>query len=576
MNPRTFLATLAALLVTTPAPAQVVRGVVLEELGQAPIEGAMVLLLEPGGETVGRVLTDAAGGFLLKAPTVGAYRLRVDRIGFESVTTDPVHVPDDGTFEQVLVPIRAVLLRGLDVEGARRCEVRPEEGQATARVWEEVRKALQAAAWTTDSGVYRYTLVRVERLLDRDGGDILEEQRSFIDGRGQAPYVSLPPRELIDDGFVQAGSDGGTTYYAPDAEAFLSDPFLDTHCMRLTRSSDGLLGLAFEPVAGRRVPDIEGVLWLDPETATLRTLKFRYVHLADSRVIGEPGGEVVFGRLADGTWIVRAWSIRMPVLERVGRVRRVRRVAYRQEGGIVWRVVDRDGAMVVEATTATVGGSVVDSSGVAPLAGAAVRSVGTGERTWTGEDGGYLLAGLPAGDLLLAVDHPSLDTLGLAGPPATVTAPEGEVTTARLSLVSVAEAAAWSCGREAPVSGTTTLVGRVRAADGPATGARVRVSWLGERPFQPVAWSEPREPGSATGATWEVGKDDGVTWLETILGQRGTFLLCDVPVPGQLRVRVTPADGGEAVVRTVTVVPGAPVTPFRLTLTARGPAGAGP
>ncbi len=38
------------------------------------------------------------------------------------------------------------------VESGRRCEVRPEDGVGTARVWEEARKALEAAAQTLRGG----------------------------------------------------------------------------------------------------------------------------------------------------------------------------------------------------------------------------------------------------------------------------------------------------------------------------------------------------------------------------------------------------------------------------------------
>ena len=79
--------------------------------------------------------------------------------------------------------------------------------------------------------------------------------------------------------------------------ALLSDAFLDTHCLSVRDGGDGRIGLMFEPVPDRWVPEIVGVLWLDAETAELDWLEFGYVNLLRTREIGEPGGEVSFARL---------------------------------------------------------------------------------------------------------------------------------------------------------------------------------------------------------------------------------------------------------------------------------------
>ena len=67
--------------------------------------------------------------------------MTIERIGYANVTTDRFTTGADEIVLDIDVPIEPVLLTGLDVEAGRRCEVRPEEGQVTARVWEEVRKA---------------------------------------------------------------------------------------------------------------------------------------------------------------------------------------------------------------------------------------------------------------------------------------------------------------------------------------------------------------------------------------------------------------------------------------------------
>ena len=288
------------------AAAQTVRGVVAEDGTGTRLAGAMVVLFDFDGEAVDRVLSDAGGGFTMRADHPGRYHVRVDRIGYASLTTDPFDVPVRGTFRRIAVPIRPIRIRGLDVSGSRRCEVRPEEGRVTARVWEEARKALEAAAWTQSTGIYRYTLRHFVRDLDRSEERILDENRAFKRGSTNAPFVSVPVEGLIADGFVQEDVESGTIYHAPDAEAFLSDAFIDTHCMGVRRGEAGSIGLVFEPVESRTLPDIEGVLWLDEETAELDRLEFSYVNVSSNKEIGEPGGFVNFTRLPNGTWIVRS------------------------------------------------------------------------------------------------------------------------------------------------------------------------------------------------------------------------------------------------------------------------------
>ena len=129
------------------------------------------------------------------------------------------------------------------------------------------------------------------------------------------PWKSLPVDDLLSGGFVRPDGDG-SAYYAPDADVLLSDAFLDTHCMRLAdgeNDSEGLIGLAFEPVGDRGITEISGVLWVDPSNGELRWLDYGYEYL-DVPNRERLGGRVRFEGLPDGTWIVRDWAIRMPLL----------------------------------------------------------------------------------------------------------------------------------------------------------------------------------------------------------------------------------------------------------------------
>lgn len=136
------------------------------------------------------------------------------------------------------------------------------------------------------------------------------------------PFASIPAERLSAGGYVQTTPEG-MFYYSPDAEVLLSDAFLDDHCFRTVdgRGDDaGLIGLAFEPIRGREVPEVRGVLWLDRHSAELRFLEYNYtgLPLPWSVPTDDLGGRVEFERLPSGTWIVRRWWIRMPMLQTTG------------------------------------------------------------------------------------------------------------------------------------------------------------------------------------------------------------------------------------------------------------------
>ena len=300
--------------------AQIVRGRLLSAEGGTGIGGAMISLVDQRAAAADRTLTTNTGLFQLTAPP-GRYRLRADRIGYASTLSDHFELlAGEVVHLDIFASIEAINLVGIDATGDPRCRIRPAEGLAVARVWEEARKALAATAWTQERGYYYYEMMDIERTLDRDGRKVLSEERTFNRSFLLAPYVSRPADSLAAEGFASINPDT-SVYWAPDAEVLLSDPFLDTHCFRLRTSvhhAPGLIGLAFEPASYRAVPDIGGTLWLDPETARLTRLDFTYRHLdlPEPILTSGIGGTVDFEAMPNGTWIVRSWRIRMP-LERM-------------------------------------------------------------------------------------------------------------------------------------------------------------------------------------------------------------------------------------------------------------------
>ena len=540
------------------AAAQPVLGVVVEEGRGVPVTGAMVLLFDDAGTRVAQVLSNAAGRFVLRAPRPGPHYITVDRIGYASLTTDRFTPAADAEPMRIEVPIEPILLKGLVVSAEPRCEVRPEAGAVTAQVWEEARKALATEAWTRAAGLYRYTLLRYERRLDRDAREILSDSTKVMADL-DAAFMSVPIEDLAENGFVQSEGDTTSVYYAPDAGAFLSDAFLDTHCFSVVDGGEQLIGLTFQPIAGRKVPEIAGVLWLDSETAELQRLQFGYVNLLDSPEVGHPPGEVQFIRLPDGAWVVNEWWIRMPSLE-VDRRGRPRRTGHRVEGGVTASITDAAGRTVVEAWNASIFGIVTDSAGTGPPpepVAVVIDSPGqggpaaniSGDRAsgaTTSDDGSFLLTGLDPGQHVLRVPRPALNEMGLAEPEATVEGRLGHVAYVRMKVPTVADALAFSCGGSSRPPGTAPVMGRIRHADGtPAGGTRVRVRWPAATGYTGTPVAAPLGPGGETGYDWEKGREGSFVTAATTTDDRGLFLLCDVPYGSRVRVAVSDPTGEE-------------------------------
>ena len=420
-----------ATLVCAPSAAsgQVVLGRLVEAGQGNAVGGAMAVLEDRSGRGRAQALTRTGTGlFQLDAPAPGEYRVRADRIGYATTYSEWFRLAAGDTVSlRIEAPVEAVSLRGVVAEADRRCRVRPQEALAVGRVWEEARKALAAAAWTQSRGTYEYKLLGFVRQLDREGRKVESENRALAQGWAKAPYVSRPTDSLTAHGYARVTGDG-SWFWAPDAEALLADSFLDTHCFRVVAGGDdapGLVGLAFEPVSDRSVPDIAGTMWLDPSTARLRRLEYRYERLGVPPALlpAEPGGAVRFREMPNGTWIVDSWSIRMfraGVVEHPLTGRPAATLdGVTVQGGEVLRVHGPGGVVFDAGPGLRIAGVVRDSVG-AGLAGARVFAPGEGLEATTGPDGGFELTHVGPGEYQVSYSHPYLDELWYAPDPAEV------------------------------------------------------------------------------------------------------------------------------------------------------------
>ncbi|NNL31166.1 MAG: carboxypeptidase regulatory-like domain-containing protein [Gemmatimonadetes bacterium] len=293
--------------------AQSILGRVVDAESGSPVVGAVVLLLDGEGERIDAKLTDDSGSFGFVGANSLTYRLRAEMIGRRGVEVGPFTLEGDARYALEL-PAEPIRLSGLAVTGEERCAVDPESARAVYTVWAEVEKALRAAEVTRSSTTHQYRIVEYDRWRERRSLEIVAESssRRLVVG-DERPFTSLPPDEIEAGGYVSV--DGEEVWiYGPSAEVLLAPYFLRMHCFTLSRdaSRPGWITLEFEPVDGRDVPELRGLLWIDETSAQLQALEFEYVNLPRELLRGSYTGSMQFRRLEDGGLIVNDWWLRSP------------------------------------------------------------------------------------------------------------------------------------------------------------------------------------------------------------------------------------------------------------------------
>jgi hypothetical protein len=533
------------MLSASPTSAQVVRGIVVDAETRDPLQAALVVLVDSTGRDLQRFLVDATGTFFVEARAPGSYSLRVERLGANTNTLADLELTQEDTLTlRVPLSIRAIALDGIEVESDQRCELSGDGTGQTQQVWEEARKVLSVASVTDASTWYRYDLVRYRRELDPDDLTVQGETLSRQTSSNRRPIESRSIDLLVDSGYV-VHSSGGDRYYAPDADVLLSSPFLDTHCFSLRAGigeEEGLLGLGFRPLdaALSNLADIEGTLWIEPETGGLEWIEFQYTSLpgaADDLRSEKVGGRIEFHGLPDGRWIVSNWYIRMPVgyevfepmLDRI--TVRLERVV--EEGGRITRARERGTGQVAFAErTGSIEGTVEVSEGGGAGQGASIVVLGVGSTSPVDERGRFTIDGLPAGDYQLALARPEMMGLDRGYPVADVRVATEVVSEITVTPRPYGEVLRWVCGFPDWPVGSGVLIGEV--VD-PITGtsvanAEISATWQAFRTVD-------LDHGYVDGSEQSIG---------TATNEVGSFRVCGVPVDQTLTVAAYLQDGSRA------------------------------
>lgn len=506
----------------------------------SPLSGAFVSLLDESGQTIRTGLTNEAGRLLFAAPGTGRYQLRVELVGRQTHSSGLLSIAAaEARRVAVSLSFQAIALAEIRVERDQRCRLRPADALAISQVWETARQALAVQAWTQDAGMYRLDISLYERDLDATGRKVERESRRGKTRMTRAPFASLPPEQLMESGFIEELEDGGHMYYGPDAALLLSDAFLDTHCFRLARSPDvpGAIGLVFEPVREREVPDIEGTLWLDEATAHLRFLEYSYTRPPYEEARGVARGRIEFRALPDGAWIIERWWIRAPNMVQRADLARAGDTGLRvggitETGGEVVGIANAR-QTITRVARGSVRGLAWDSTRAAPLPGATVSLSGTPYTAVSDSAGRFVIQALPDGVFTAQLSHPRLDTLGIGSPEAEVEVTAGAPVELQLAIPSEAAIMLAACSAELDGERGAVLSGMVTdpARGGTIPGATVRVEW------QEVERTTPRLQAQER-------------WLEVKTDQEGRYTACGVPVDELVQVRASFLSYRGAVVET--------------------------
>ena len=540
----------AVLLCSAPLAAQTIRGTASTTDGATPVPGVVVLLLDSTGTTVRRALTDERGAFVIGAPAPGRYAVRALRIGFRPTNVANITLGSGETRPLALrlSGVVTVLERVL-VSAERGCRTPADAGRAAADLWEAARTALLAQQLTAASRGYDMRWLTGDRWYDL-GKRIPNRQRLEVHrGSTVRAFASLPADSLAAIGYAYTVKGGDIVFHGPDADVLLSDRFARDHCFSVVASDDPaqtLVGLAFRPPERRQdtLVDVSGTLWIDRATSELRHIEFAYVGLpATHPDVGR--GRVDYMRLPTGGWIIRNWSIRMPVMS-----------ALAMSDGEIARLTRRRGVRISEAQVATgevtdvrlVGGRMLWSSRTARIEGSVPAALAKNARVRLIDgvspirplpvqpDGRFAADSIARGPYRLVVGFASIDSLGLAMDTIAVVADSVTPPVVRIDAPSPSAIVRRLCQSEARDSAARAIVGVVRSANGtPSSRARVLATWQEGRV----------RDGRATLRTLERGAQaDGA----------GRYVLCDLPTDKTIQLR---ADDRRALsaVPTVTLSP---------------------
>lgn len=515
------LAALVLLLAADRLAAQQLTGIVLRDASRAPVSGVVLLAHSPVGDTVlARAISGARGQFALPV-RAGAFRVRALRIGYRPAELGTFTLaPDEIRRVSLVLPENPLVLQAVTLRASARCDVVGRAGEAVASLFDEARKALVATQLRPPEGRPTALVAVAKSATSLTGASLMEPEFRLISGQSVRPFQAVPLEDIERRGYV-VEEDGNTFFRAPDAPVLLSESFAASHCLQLVEGQGtqaGLIGIGFKPVRVQRPRvGIAGTLWMDRATYELRRLDFEYVGLVPMLARAGLGGEVLFTKLADGSWIESRFEVRMPRL-RMAPVSRGRmpfpvldgherstgevlsmRIAdtllFQGDSALERRMlaaIGANGGSVAGITFGGIRGTLTDSlrtRDAVRLAGDTVVLRELGLRAVSDFTGTFDFKGVPAGRYTLLYRAPWFDSLGVSPLTHALEVRAGELTETALATPALATYQFLQCGAQLDTL-DALLHGEITDGEGmPLAGARVVARWSiwridGDRPSQ--------------------------------------------------------------------------------------------
>jgi hypothetical protein len=493
---RSIIISAAFLAVAIRAGAQDVRVEVVDAVSGKPIVGANVALYDSAGSVpLSGAFSDQFGRTDLRAPLRGAYRVKSDKAGYDTWTSVQLHLGDRAIYVRVGMATTRIP-SAVVAHSETACQQLAGPGSAVGDLWVEMKKALTVSAMTEAQGLVPLDVDIYERVLDRNMGILSEhaEQRNRV---GRRPAVGISWDQL--DTTRHGDATSAEVYRAPDAAMLLSDQFVKSHCYAAIRgygAETGLTGLEFKPARVAGLPELAGVIWLDPKDNSLRAVNFDYVNLPIPLRLARTNGRVEFQQLPAGQWIVPRWYIRMPRVTRVAStnvgspsVMRDSLLGFQEVGGAARPAGSRpvtnvsnttaDDDQADQANKTVIAGVVFDSSSARPLGGVLVSTGGGKYRALTNAGGHYELAvDGPINDTIV-FEHPRLRLFHVPDRVQQIALSSGSRGQASVIVPSYATLRSRLCARnETGTESQGLMVGYVRDQSGrPLPHAHVWATW---------------------------------------------------------------------------------------------------
>jgi hypothetical protein len=448
---------LVLLLLGRIALAQGLHGTARDSVTRRPVPGVVVTLLDSANGTLGRFITNERGEFRVPV-IIGVHQLRAQRLGFRM--REQTIPGRDSTVDIILAPLPS-LLQPVRVTANANCPRNRREQEAFGLLE-------QARAGLLNTVVARETkpgkLVRLEYQRHFDFRGNVENQEVRRDTATST--VSFHAARTGAD-FVKLGFAGPDTTYGVDADVLLDDDFAAGYCFRISdpdKARANQVGLAF--FAPRRKSgrvDIDGVLWIDTVSRTLRDMEFRYV---GPDIHGDPPiGRTTFREMANGVVLIENWSAKLRSFE---------------GGGILAQASWPDSTSY-RAPLGQIRGKVRLNGTDTVIAGAAIRLAETNYVAISDSTGQFAISQLMPGPYSLQVLDPELYTLDILPPPSLLFTVVGDSIIETDVKVGRIDDYIWNlCGRDKFPKKPVMLLGRVMDEnDTPIGGATVHFSHLG-------------------------------------------------------------------------------------------------